>query len=256
MNGVALDSMWFTHHSCSWFRLRAPPLTCAAVGSGGGAAGRVSSSRSTVFEKPSPAARSKSSRLAPNVARRSRWATFAFSDPRGDIQSPRPPVRAVAPWRSSSRRGKTTMRTAARPAPPATAAPSTVRRLTGSLGPAAASLDGLSSGPAMLMRPFNPGPGKGWSPRCQRFVRGGPGPSIGPFLDTNTIIDLESAVAQSSSVRRYKVMFGPRMLLGAVVGGALVYFLDPQNGAARRQRLADWWEQNREPVINSATSAA
>jgi len=46
------------------------------------------------------------------------------------------------------------------------------------------------------------------------------------------------------------------MLLGAVVGGALVYFLDPQNGAARRQRLADWWEQNREPVINSATSAA
>jgi gas vesicle protein len=46
------------------------------------------------------------------------------------------------------------------------------------------------------------------------------------------------------------------MLIGAVIGGALVYFLDPQNGAGRRQRVMDWWEQNREPVINSATSAA
>ena len=51
-------------------------------------------------------------------------------------------------------------------------------------------------------------------------------------------------------------MFGPRMLIGAAIGGALVYFLDPQNGARRRERVRDWWEQNREPVINSATSAA
>jgi hypothetical protein len=46
------------------------------------------------------------------------------------------------------------------------------------------------------------------------------------------------------------------MLLGAVIGGALVYFLDPENGTRRRERVRDWWEQNREPVINSATSAA
>jgi gas vesicle protein len=46
------------------------------------------------------------------------------------------------------------------------------------------------------------------------------------------------------------------MLIGAVIGGAFVYFLDPQNGARRRERVRDWWEQNREPVINSATSAA
>jgi len=51
-------------------------------------------------------------------------------------------------------------------------------------------------------------------------------------------------------------MFGPRMLIGAVIGGAFVYFLDPHNGARRRERVRDWWEQNREPVINSATSAA
>ena len=39
-------------------------------------------------------------------------------------------------------------------------------------------------------------------------------------------------------------MFGPRMLLGAVVGGTLVYFFDPQNGARRRQRMREWWEEN------------
>ncbi len=41
-------------------------------------------------------------------------------------------------------------------------------------------------------------------------------------------------------------MFGPRILFGAVVGGALVYFLDPQQGARRRERVRAWWEQNRE----------
>jgi hypothetical protein len=51
-------------------------------------------------------------------------------------------------------------------------------------------------------------------------------------------------------------MFGPRMLMGVVIGGALVYFLDPQNGARRRQQVRDWWEQNREPVIDRASSAA
>lgn len=51
-------------------------------------------------------------------------------------------------------------------------------------------------------------------------------------------------------------MFGPRMLLGAVMGGALVYFLDPQHGARRRERFREWWEQNREPVMTSAASAA
>ena len=51
-------------------------------------------------------------------------------------------------------------------------------------------------------------------------------------------------------------MFGPRMLMGAVIGGALVYFLDPQSGERRRQQVRDWWEQNREPVMDTANSAA
>ncbi len=51
-------------------------------------------------------------------------------------------------------------------------------------------------------------------------------------------------------------MFGPRMLFGAVVGGSLVYFLDPQQGARRRARVRAWWEQNREPVMSTAASAA
>jgi len=51
-------------------------------------------------------------------------------------------------------------------------------------------------------------------------------------------------------------MFGPRMLLGAVIGGAAVYFLDPQNGAQRRERLMNWWDQNREPVMQTAHARA
>jgi len=46
------------------------------------------------------------------------------------------------------------------------------------------------------------------------------------------------------------------MLMGAVIGGALVYFLDPQNGPRRRQQVRDWWEQNRDPVMDTASSAA
>ena len=46
-------------------------------------------------------------------------------------------------------------------------------------------------------------------------------------------------------------MFGPRMLLGALIGGAAVYFLDPQNGGKRRERVRAWWEQAR----TSETSA-
>jgi len=51
-------------------------------------------------------------------------------------------------------------------------------------------------------------------------------------------------------------MFRPRLLMGAVLGGALVYFLDPDRGAARRARLRTWWEQNREPMLDQAASAA
>jgi gas vesicle protein len=51
-------------------------------------------------------------------------------------------------------------------------------------------------------------------------------------------------------------MFRPRLLLGAVIGGALVYFLDPERGEARRARLTAWWEQNRDPMMDQAAAAA
>jgi len=47
-------------------------------------------------------------------------------------------------------------------------------------------------------------------------------------------------------------MFRIRTLLGAAVGGAAVYFFDPQNGAQRRERLRGWWGQNRGPLMESA----
>ncbi len=48
-------------------------------------------------------------------------------------------------------------------------------------------------------------------------------------------------------------MFRPRLLMGALVGGALVYFLDPDRGPARRARVRDWWDQNREPMMDQAS---
>jgi gas vesicle protein len=51
-------------------------------------------------------------------------------------------------------------------------------------------------------------------------------------------------------------MLSPRLLLGAVIGGAAVYFLDPVSGAERRARFQARWEQNREPILNTASRAA
>jgi gas vesicle protein len=51
-------------------------------------------------------------------------------------------------------------------------------------------------------------------------------------------------------------MLGSRLLLGAAIGGAAVYFLDPVSGAERRARLQARWEQNREPILNTAGQVA
>ena len=44
--------------------------------------------------------------------------------------------------------------------------------------------------------------------------------------------------------------------MGAFIGGALVYFLDPDNGTRRRSQALAWWEKNREPMLSTAASAA
>jgi hypothetical protein len=51
-------------------------------------------------------------------------------------------------------------------------------------------------------------------------------------------------------------MLGSRLLLGALLGGAAVYFFDPVNGPERRARLRARWEQNREPILNTANQVA
>jgi gas vesicle protein len=54
-------------------------------------------------------------------------------------------------------------------------------------------------------------------------------------------------------------MLRARTLLGVVVGGAIVYFFDPRRGAERRAQLKSWWDQRREPILETArqtTSAA
>src|SRR5262245_5640741 len=133
---------------------------------------------------------------------------------------------------------------AAMAAPPATAAPSTVRRLTGSLGLDAAT-DGGSTGPAMLMQAFNRQPAARWSPRCQGFVSGGGRSHAGSFSTLLLSFILSRLIEDQFDVPGgVTTMLGPRMLFGAVVGGAVVYFFDPQNGARRRERLREWWEQN------------
>ena len=51
-------------------------------------------------------------------------------------------------------------------------------------------------------------------------------------------------------------MLRVRTLLGAVVGGGLVYFFDPKSGAERRARLREWWEQSSEPGLTTARETA
>ena len=51
-------------------------------------------------------------------------------------------------------------------------------------------------------------------------------------------------------------MLSARFLLGAVIGGSLVYFFDPKSGAERRARLQGRWEENREPILSTASKAA
>jgi hypothetical protein len=54
--------------------------------------------------------------------------------------------------------------------------------------------------------------------------------------------------------RRYGVM--GRFVYGALVGGAAVYLLDPENGAERRRRLTSWWSQNRGHVTRAGEVTA
>ncbi|MBO0683269.1 MAG: YtxH domain-containing protein [Candidatus Dormibacteraeota bacterium] len=54
-------------------------------------------------------------------------------------------------------------------------------------------------------------------------------------------------------------MFGTRLLTGAIIGGAAMYFLDPKHGTERRARLRGWWDENQGPVrqaVGTATTAA
>lgn len=39
-----------------------------------------------------------------------------------------------------------------------------------------------------------------------------------------------------------------RFALGVLAGMAIMYFCDPENGEERRQRVARWWERNRDDV--------
>ena len=43
-----------------------------------------------------------------------------------------------------------------------------------------------------------------------------------------------------------------RFLVGAAVGGALVYLMDSEKGPERRQKLMSMWEENKEPVVRAS----
>lgn len=51
-------------------------------------------------------------------------------------------------------------------------------------------------------------------------------------------------------------MIGARLLAGVIIGGALVYFYDPQLGPQRRARLQAWWEQSRGSMQGMTMEAA
>ena len=46
-----------------------------------------------------------------------------------------------------------------------------------------------------------------------------------------------------------------RLLLGTAIGGALVYFLDPQSGAARRRRAVSFLQEKRDATTTNVADA-
>ena len=46
-----------------------------------------------------------------------------------------------------------------------------------------------------------------------------------------------------------------KLLLGTLIGAALVYFLDADHGAERRRRLTELWGAQRDGVLDLARSA-
>jgi transcriptional regulator with XRE-family HTH domain len=81
--------------------------------------------------------------------------------------------------------------------------------------------------------------GAGDEPRSVERVRRGHEPRFNP-----------------DAFERRLAMLGSRLLLGAVIGGAAVYFFDPVSGAERRSRLQARWEQHREPILTTAGQVA
>jgi gas vesicle protein len=51
-------------------------------------------------------------------------------------------------------------------------------------------------------------------------------------------------------------MLSSRMMAGALIGGALVYFFDPDKGPERRAHLRSLWMENREPIMETARTTA
>jgi hypothetical protein len=47
-----------------------------------------------------------------------------------------------------------------------------------------------------------------------------------------------------------------RFTFGFLAGLMTMYFCDPQQGAVRRQRWADWWSRNEEPLRATARDVA
>ena len=47
-----------------------------------------------------------------------------------------------------------------------------------------------------------------------------------------------------------------KLLLGMIIGGAAVYFLDPENGGERRARLSGMWRERKDTVLEAARTTA
>jgi len=48
----------------------------------------------------------------------------------------------------------------------------------------------------------------------------------------------------------------PKLIGAAVIGGTLVYFLDPVKGSERRQRLLSAWQEKRHSMLEAGRQAA
>src|SRR5665213_84015 len=73
----------------------------------------------------------------------------------------------------------------------------------------------------------------------------------GSVVQAGRVASQAAESARPLARRMTKAVSLPKLIGAAVIGGTLVYFLDPVKGSARRQRLLSAWQEKRHSTLEA-----